>query len=111
MRGEPAQPFYAAYLRSRGLPPTLAAAAKVKEQEGSHYGFLAFMGRARSSFPARHMTASGSIADHAAWARHVEQVARDEGDALVPACAHCGRFDCQHPDPVFAGITPHSEVQ
>lgn len=89
---ERVNPFYAAFLRSVGLPGTHAAALSYGQRK-SHADFMAFICRARSAArPA--IVRDGRVIDRAAWAAHIEAHAEKEREENLPACKACGELLC-----------------
>lgn len=96
------QPIFAAFLRSQGVPVSMAAADAFMARHGT-LPFIQFVARCRASLPARHKTMTGAIADQAAWQRHVEACADIEFAERNPSCATCGRATCEHTDAAWLG--------
>jgi hypothetical protein len=101
--GEPCQAYYAAFLRSLGLPGTMAAARGVFRQKGHHCDYLDFIRRAERTAPAAiYDRVYNRVIDKAGWSAHIEARGQKEFHERFPACQTCGDLLCGCADEAWA---------
>ncbi|WP_311271276.1 hypothetical protein [Sphingobium sp. WCS2017Hpa-17] len=107
--GESVNPFYAAFLRSVGLPETIHA-ARAYCRAKSNADFMAFIGRAAKSAPPEAHDGQRVI-DKAAWAAHVDAHGWAEFHDRFKSCDACEKLLCSCSDAEWNGsIFSHVDI-